>query len=79
MLHRIVANGGRGPETFDFLGFTHICGKTRSGKFLLLRRTSKKRMRAKLKVIREDLHRQRHLPVPVQGQMVEAVVRGYLS
>jgi RNA-directed DNA polymerase len=67
------------PETFDFLGFTHICGKTRSGKFLVLRRTSKKRMRAKLKVIREDLHRQRHLPVPAQGQMIEAVVRGYFA
>jgi group II intron reverse transcriptase/maturase len=67
------------PETFDFLGFTHICGKTRSGKFLLLRRTSKKRMRAKLKAVREDLHRQRHLPVPVQGQMVEALVRGYFA
>jgi RNA-directed DNA polymerase len=67
------------PETFDFLGFTHICGKTRSGKFLLLRRTSKKRMRAKLRAIREDLHRQRHLPVPMQGQNVEAVVRGYFA
>jgi len=43
------------------------------------RRTSKKRMRAKLKVIREDLHRQRHLSVPVQGQKVEAVVRGYFA
>ncbi len=67
------------PETFDFLGFTHICGKARSGAFLLLRRTSKKRMRAKLKLIREDLLRQRHLPVPVQGQRIEAVVRGYFA
>jgi hypothetical protein len=47
------------PETFDLLGFTHICGKKRLGKFLVLRRTSKKRMHAKLKVIREDPHRQR--------------------
>lgn len=67
------------PETFDFLGFTHICGKTRAGKFLLLRRTSKKRMRAKLKLIREDLLRQRHLPVEVQGRKLEAVVRGYYA
>ena len=67
------------PETFDFLGFTHICGKTRSQKFLLHRRTSKKRMRAKLKAIREDLHRRRHLPVPVQGQWIEDVVRGYFA
>jgi RNA-directed DNA polymerase len=67
------------PETFDFLGFTHICGKTRSGKFLLIRRTSNKRMRAKLKVTREGLLRLRHLPVPVQGQMIEAVVRDYFA
>ena len=67
------------PETFDFLGFTHICGKTKSGKFLLLRRTSKKRMRAKLKLIREGLLRRRHLPVPVQGRMLQAVVRGYFA
>jgi RNA-directed DNA polymerase len=67
------------PATFDFLGFTHICGKTRSGKYLLHRRTSKKRMRAKLAEIREELHRQRHLPVPVQGQKIKAVVRGYFA
>lgn len=67
------------PETFDFLGFTHICGKTRAGKFLLVRRTSKKRMRAKLKLIREDLLRNRHLPVDIQGQRLEARVRGYYA
>lgn len=73
-------NCGEGkPKTFDFLGFTHICGKTRRGAFLLARRTSKKRMRAKLKAIREDLYRQRHLPVPLQGKKIEAVVRGYLA
>jgi group II intron reverse transcriptase/maturase len=73
------ANGESKPETFDFLGFTHICGKTRAGKFLLARRTSKKRMRAKLKTIREGLLRQRHLPVQAQGQKLEAVVRGYFA
>jgi RNA-directed DNA polymerase len=67
------------PETFDFLGFTHICGKARSGSFLLVRHTSKKRMRAKLKAIREDMFRRRHLPVQVQGQRIEAVVRGYFA
>lgn len=67
------------PETFDFLGFTHICGKAKSGAFLLLRRTSKVRMRATLKRIREDLFRRRHLPVPVQGQRIGAVVRGYFA
>src|SRR5262249_39227281 len=58
------------PETFDFLGFTHICGNTRSGTFELHRRTMKERMRAKLKAIRGDLLRRRHLPVPVQGQRI---------
>ncbi len=71
---------GKGkPETFDFLGFTHICGKKRSGDFLLLRRTSKTRMRAKLKMIRKELLRRRHLPVPAQGQWIEAMVRGYFA
>lgn len=73
------AQGERKPETFDFLGFTHICGKTRAGKFLLLRRTMKKRMRAKLKAVREVLHRRRHSPVPIQGQWLGAVVRGYFA
>jgi RNA-directed DNA polymerase len=67
------------PETFEFLGFTHICGKARSGKFLLLRHTSKKRMRAKLQAIREDLQRRRHLPLPEQGAWLNAVVRGYFA
>jgi hypothetical protein len=63
------------PETFDFLGLTHICGRTRSGGFMLIRRTSTKRMRAKLKVIRDDLIRRRHLPVSEQGERIAAVVR----
>ena len=60
------------PETFNFLGFTHICGKSRSGQFLLLRYTMKDRLRAKLKEIREALLRRRHLPVPVQGEWLGA-------
>ncbi|PCC74146.1 Reverse transcriptase (RNA-dependent DNA polymerase) [Nannocystis exedens] len=67
------------PETFDFLGFTHICGKSRAGKFLLLRRISRKRMRAKLKTVRETLHQRRHLPVPVQGRWLRSVVSGYFA
>jgi RNA-directed DNA polymerase len=73
-------HGESKPETFDFLGFTHICGETRETKrFLLVRRTSKKRMRARLKSIREDLLRRRHLPVEVQGKRLRAVVRGYYA
>lgn len=67
------------PETFNFLGFTHICGKSRSGQFLLLRYTMKDRLRAKLKEIRKALLRRRHLPIPVQGEWLGAVVRGYFA
>lgn len=67
------------PDTFNFLGFTHVCGKSRSGRYLLLRLTVKDRMRAKLKSIREDLLRRRHLPVAVQGEWLRAVVRGYFA
>jgi group II intron reverse transcriptase/maturase len=67
------------PETFDFLGFTHISGRTRNGKFLLLRRTVRKRLRAKLKQIRRTLKRKRHQPVATQGKWLGAVVRGWLN
>jgi hypothetical protein len=71
--------GERRPEVFEFLGFTHISGKSRAGKFLLHRHTSKTRMRAKLKEIREQLWRRRHLPLPLQGKWIGAVVRGYFA
>ncbi len=67
------------PETFDFLGFQHICGRSRKGTFMLVRRTTKKRMRAALKEIRADLMRRRHLPVPEQGAWLRDVVRGYFA
>lgn len=67
------------PETFDFLGFTHICGKTRAGEFMLKRRTTAKRMRARLREIRLVLHRRRHRPIPEQGAWLSAVVRGYFA
>lgn len=65
------------PATFDFLGFTHICGRTRMGKFKVLRQTTKKRMRAKLKAIRAELVRRMHDPVPVVGGWLRAVLQGY--
>jgi group II intron reverse transcriptase/maturase len=67
------------PGTFDFLGFTHICGKTRKGRFKLVRLTSRKRMAARLRAIRAALHRQRHLPVPAQGAWLRRVVVGYFA
>ena len=74
------ARGEGPPETFDFLGFTHICAKTRKhGWFTVWRRTSAKRMRAKLKDIRETLKRRRHEPLAEQGQWLKSVVRGYFN
>src|SRR5487761_862563 len=65
------------PETFDFLGFTHICGKGRSGQFWLRRITIKKRMRTKLHEVNDQLKRRRHRPVPEQGRWLASVVRGH--
>jgi RNA-directed DNA polymerase len=64
-------------ETFDFLGFTHICGKTRKGKFRILRISIKKRMRAKLKQIKLELMRRRHEPIQELGKWLRSVVQGF--
>jgi group II intron reverse transcriptase/maturase len=69
--------GDSKPETFNFLGFTHICGKTRHGKFAVWRQTMRKRMRAKLKAIKLELKRRLHTPLPTQGQWLRAVVIGH--
>jgi RNA-directed DNA polymerase len=72
--------GGQGkPETFEFLGFTHICATTRDGRFKLARITSKKRMRVKLREVKTELRRRRHLPIPEQGRWLASVVRGHLA
>jgi group II intron reverse transcriptase/maturase len=69
---------GKGkPKTFDFLGFTHICGKTRKGKFIVLRHTIAKRMRAKLHELKNELRRRLHWPVPVVGKWLRVVLLGY--
>ena len=72
-------NGLGKPETFGFLGFTHICSKARSGKFLVKRKTRRDRMRARLKAIREGLRRRMHLPVLSQGRWLRHVVTGYFN
>jgi group II intron reverse transcriptase/maturase len=71
------ARGLPKPETFEFLGLTHICGRTRNGRFALKRVTSKKRLRAKLREVKTELMRRRHLPIPVQGRWLASVVRGH--
>jgi len=65
---RRARRGGRRPETFDFLGFTHSSGKARSGNFLLIRQTSRKRLKAKLAVVKHELMRRRHLSIKRQGR-----------
>lgn len=67
------------PETFDFLGFTHCCSTNRSGGFQILRLTVKKRMRATLLAIRDELKRRRHEPIQAQGQWLTRVVRDYFN
>jgi len=71
---------GRGkPETFDFLGFTHVCGRTKNGWFQVVRRTSKQRMTVKLKEVRRALLKTRHAPVPAQGAWLRGVLQGYFA
>jgi group II intron reverse transcriptase/maturase len=74
-----AARGDGKPETFDFLGFTHICGKSKTGRFWLKRTTISERMRAKLVEVKSSLKQRMHLPIPVQGLWLASVVRGHLA
>ena len=67
------------PETFTFLGFTFICGKSRRGAFQLRRKTRGDRMRARLREIKEQLRRRMHDAIPEQGRWLKAVVTGYFA
>lgn len=67
------------PETFNFLGFTFICGKTRRGKFLIKRKSRRDRMRNKVQAIKQELRRRMHQPIPVQGRWLRQVVSGYFN
>ena len=68
------------PETFDFLGFTHICAMTRKNKWFTIRRkTIAKRLRAKVKIVKAEIARRRHEPVPELGKWLRSVVQGHLN
>ena len=67
------------PETFDFLGFTHICARARSGRFWVRRITIAKRMRAKLAEVKTQLRRRMHDPIPVQGRWLARVLQGHVA
>jgi group II intron reverse transcriptase/maturase len=65
------------PETFDFLGFTHICARDRAGRFQLRRRTSRKKRTAKLRKLREEIRKRRHRPLKEQHRWIGQVLRGH--
>jgi group II intron reverse transcriptase/maturase len=65
------------PETFDFLGLTHISGKNRLGRFTVRRKTIRKRMRAKLREIKQQLRERMHDPVRQTGQWLKSMVQGH--
>lgn len=68
------------PETFDFLGFTHICARTRKGNYFTVRRkTIAKRMRNKIKTVRAKLMQRRHDPIKELGEYVRSVVKGHFN
>src|SRR6201982_2322380 len=67
------------PETFNFLGFTHICGQKRgNGRFTVLRQTIRKRLQAKLSEVKAELKRRMHDPIPEVGQWLRSVVGGHI-
>jgi len=80
--HAAANRKGRGlgkPEVFDFLGFTHICGRSRKGRFQLRRQSRRDRLRAKLREIRDDLWQHRHTPIEEQGSWLQHVMTGWFA
>jgi RNA-directed DNA polymerase len=80
--HAAVRRAQRGlgkPETFNFLGFTFICGQSRRGSFLIKRKTRSDRLRAKLAEIKEELRQRMHQTIPEQGEWLAQVIRGYFA
>lgn len=67
------------PETFTFLGFIFICGRSRRGAFLLHRKTRADRMRARLQEIKRTLRKRMHATIPEQGKWLKSVVTGYYA
>ena len=71
---------GKGkPATFNFLGFTHICGKKRNGRFTVVRQTIRGRLQAKLSEVKAELRRRLHDPISQVGAWLGTVVRGHVQ
>jgi len=78
-IHNRQKRGEGKPETFNFLGFTHICVKKRSnGMYTVRRQTMRKRLQAKLNEVKAEFRRRMHEPIPEQGKWLQAVVRGHI-
>jgi group II intron reverse transcriptase/maturase len=75
--HRRGRGDGK-PETFNFLGFTHSCGKTRKGRFMVLRQTMRQRWRAKLQAVNTELRQRLHASIPEQGAYLRSVLLGHV-
>jgi RNA-directed DNA polymerase len=67
------------PETFKFLGFVLICGKSLRGRFLVKRKSQRDRMTARLRAIKEELRQRLHRPIPETGKWLAQVVAGYFA
>ena len=76
---RRAQRGERRPETFDFLGFTHYCGVSRNGRFVVKCKTQSKRMARKLKALRQEAQFRRHAPVAAQHHWLCQVLRGHYA
>ena len=73
------AKGEGKTETFDFLGFTHICSKTRTGKFFLRRHTSKKRLARSVRAVSAEIRKRMHAPIPITGKWLASILRGFAN
>lgn len=67
------------PETFNFLGFAHICGKTRHGRFQILWKSRRDRRMAKLTEVKNELRRRMHWPIPERGRWLKQMLAGYYA
>jgi RNA-directed DNA polymerase len=75
----LAVDGRARPETFDFLGFTHICARSPDGKFRIVRRTSRRKRTAKLSALKEEIERRKHHRVVEQHAWLNQVLRGHYN
>jgi RNA-directed DNA polymerase len=78
-VERRARRGERKPETFDFLGFTHCCGRTKDGRFIIRRKTQRKRVTRKLKELRIEARRRMHWLIGEQQRWLASVLRGHYA